>query len=224
MNDEPLIRAVGISRYYSDGKALALDKINLKIAKGEFLVIKGPSGSGKSTLLHLIGGLDLPTCGQIYFQGQPASNVYRQAGFRVNHLGFVFQSFYLWPALNVLENVLLPLMEISLPRQEKIRRAREVIGLVGVDDKILSCVNNLSMGQRQRVAIARALVMGPELVLADEPTGNLDSKNAENIMNLFKTLNKQNNLTVVMVTHEDKALEFCDRWIHLSDGRLAEAC
>ncbi len=220
MNKEFLIETVNLSRYYKDGKVLALDNVNLKITIGEFLAIKGSSGSGKSTLLHLIGGLDLPTTGEIYFQGQTVREVYRKRGFRLNHLGFVFQAFYLWPVLNVLENVLLPLMESGLGKQKKLQKAKEIINLVGMNDKILSSVNNLSIGQRQRVAIARALVMDPKLILADEPTGNLDSKNTENILTLFKTLNKRKNVTVVMVTHEDKALVFCDRWIQLSDGRV----
>ena len=220
MNNESLIQTVNLSRYYKDGKVLALDKVNLKIARGEFLTIKGPSGSGKSTLLHLIGGLDVPTAGEIYFEGQIVKEVYRRRGFRLNHLGFVFQAFYLWPVLNVLENVLLPLMESSLDRQKKLQKAKDTINLVGMSDKILSSVNNLSIGQRQRVAIARALVMDPKLILADEPTGNLDSKNTENILILFKTLNKQKNVTIIMVTHEEKALAFCDRWIQLSDGKV----
>lgn len=220
MNNQPLIQTVNLSRYYKDGKVLALDKVNLEIAGSEFLVVKGSSGSGKSTLLHLIGGLDVPTAGEIYFQGRKVREVYRQRGFRLNHLGFVFQAFYLWPVLNVLENVLLPLMESSLGKQKKLQKAKDIINLVGMSDKINSSVNNLSIGQRQRVAIARALVMDPKLILADEPTGNLDSKNTENILSLFKALNKQKNVTIVMVTHEEKALVFCDRWIQLSDGRI----
>jgi putative ABC transport system ATP-binding protein len=220
MNKEPLIQTVNLCRYYPDGKVLALDNVNLSIAKGEFLAIKGSSGSGKSTLLHLIGGLDNPTSGEIYFSGQMANAVYKKRGFRLNHLGFVFQAFYLWPVLNVLENVLLPLMESSLAKQKKLSKAKEMINLVGMNDKISSSVSNLSIGQRQRVAIARALVMDPQLVLADEPTGNLDSKNTENILTLFKTLNKQREVTIVMVTHEEKALIFCDRWIQLADGKI----
>jgi ABC-type lipoprotein export system ATPase subunit len=220
MNKEPLITTVNLSRYYQDGKVLALDQVNLKITQGEFLAIKGSSGSGKSTLLHLIGGLDIPTSGEIYFQGQTVKEVYKKRGFRLSHLGFVFQAFYLWPVLNVLENVLLPLMESSLTKHKQLAQAKDMINLVGMSDKIFSSVSNLSIGQRQRVAIARALVMDPQLILADEPTGNLDSKNTENVLSLFKTLNKQKSVTIVMVTHEEKALTFCDRWIQLSDGKM----
>lgn len=220
MNKESLVEVVDVSRYYKDGSVLALDRVNFNIARGEFLAIKGSSGSGKSTLLHLIGGLDLPTTGEIYFEGERISELYGQRGFRLNNLGFVFQAFYLWPVLNVTENVLLPLVESSLGNQEKLDRAREVIDLVGLSDKAESTVHNLSIGQRQRVAIARALVMNPKLILADEPTGNLDSKNTENILSLFKTLNKQKNVTIVMVTHEEKALIYCDRWVQLSDGKI----
>lgn len=220
MNNEPLIRTVNLSRYYKDGKVQALDNVNLTITQGEFLVIKGSSGSGKSTLLHLLGGLDTPTSGEIYFAGQIAKESYKKKGFRLNHLGFVFQAFYLWPVLNVLENVALPLMESTLNKQKKIQKIKDVIDLVGISDKTYSSVNNLSIGQKQRVAIARALVMDPELILADEPTGNLDSKNTQNVFTLFKTLNKQKGVTIVMVTHEEKVLEFCSRWIQLSDGKL----
>jgi putative ABC transport system ATP-binding protein len=220
MNKDFLIETVNLSRYYQDGKVLALDNVCLQIAKGEFLAVKGSSGSGKSTLLHLIGGLDLPSSGEIYFEGQKAKEVYHQQGFRLNHLGFVFQAFYLWPVLNVLENVWLPLMEASGSSQKKRQKAQEVIALVGMTQKATAYVKNLSIGERQRVAIARALVMDPQLVLADEPTGNLDSKNTENILTLFKDLNKQRKVTIVMVTHEEKALVFCDRWIQLSDGRV----
>ncbi len=220
MNETPLIETINLSKYYKDGKVLALDNVSLKVTQGEFLVIKGSSGSGKSTLLHLIGGLDLPTKGEIYFQGQIASKVYRQKGFRLNNLGFVFQAFYLWPVLNVLENVLLPLMESTLNKQKKLQKAQEVIALVGVTNKITSAVSNLSIGQRQRVAVARALVMNPKLILADEPTGNLDSNNTENILTLFRQLNKEKNVTIMMVTHEEKALAFCDRYIQILDGRI----
>jgi putative ABC transport system ATP-binding protein len=222
MNKDILIQTAELSRYYEDGKVLALDRVELAVPKGEFLAVKGSSGSGKSTLLHLIGGLDRPTSGEVYFGGQKAAELYRRQGFRLNHLGFVFQAFYLWPVLNVLENVSLPLMESPLSRQKKIQKAKEIIDLVGISDKICASVNNLSIGQRQRVAIARALVMDPELILADEPTGNLDSKNTENILNLFKRLNKKKNVTIIMVTHEEKALGYCDRWIQLSDGRIQQ--
>ena len=135
MNKEPLIETVNLSRYYKDGKVQALDNVSLKVARGEFLAVKGSSGSGKSTLLHLIGGLDLPSGGEIYFEGQKVNAVYRQKGFRLNNLGFVFQAFYLWPILNVLENVLLPLMESPLSNQKKLQKAQEVIacGCGGVE-------------------------------------------------------------------------------------------
>ncbi len=220
MNKDCLIQTVDLSRFYEDGRVQALEGVSLQVPAGEFLGVKGPSGSGKSTLLHLIGGLDRPSSGEVYFSGQKAGELYRRKGFRLNHLGFVFQSFYLWPVLNVLENVSLPLMESSLSRQKKLQKAKEIINLVGISDKINASVHNLSIGQRQRVAIARALIMDPQLVLADEPTGNLDSRNTENILALFKTLNKQKKVTIIMVTHEEKALEYCDRCIQISDGKL----
>jgi putative ABC transport system ATP-binding protein len=220
MSKKSLVNVVDVSRYYNDGAVLALDKVNLNILEGEFLAVKGSSGSGKSTLLHLIGGLDQPTAGQIYFEGEKISELYKRAGFRLNNLGFVFQAFYLWPVLNVLENVLLPLVESPLSGSEKSKRAREAICSVGLADKERAAVNNLSVGQRQRVAIARALVMEPKLILADEPTGNLDSKNTENILSIFKSLNQEKGVTIIMVTHEEKALIYCDRRVELADGRI----
>ncbi len=220
MNNETFIQVKDISKYYEDGKVIALDGVNMSANKGEFLVITGPSGSGKSTLLHLLGGLDSPSKGEILFEGKKLKDVFKQSQFRIHNIGFVFQAFYLWSTLNVLENVLLPLMESRLKKNEQIERAKELINVVGLGNRFTSSVTGLSMGERQRVAIARALAMNPMLLLADEPTGSLDSKNTENILQLFKKINKERNVTIVMVTHERMEEGFFDRTIRLFDGKV----
>ncbi len=215
-----MIETKELCKYYADGKVIALDKVSFHVRQGELFAIKGPSGSGKSTLLHLIGGLDKPTSGRMYFAGSPLYPFLRQSGFRIRNVGFVFQVFYLWPTLNVLQNVLLPLVELKMGQQERVKRADELISTVGLSHKRLSAILKLSVGERQRVAIARALVTRPKLVLADEPTGSLDSKNAEKILQLFKKINQQLGTTIVMVTHEKIPDSFFDRSIQIFDGRI----
>lgn len=220
MNNPILIEAKNISKFYKDGQVKAVDDLSLQIFAGEILAIRGPSGSGKSTLLHLLGGLDSPTNGVILLNGKSIQEVCRKRGFRVKNMGFVFQAFYLWQNLNVLENVMLPLLEISLSRKERLSRAREIVNDVGLADKMKASVKVLSMGQRQRVAVARALVASPSVIFADEPTGSLDSRNAENILQLLRNLNRQRKVTVVMVTHENISKEYYDRQVQVLDGRI----
>ena len=220
MNSEFMIEAKNLSKFYENGKVAALNEINLKVTKGEFLMIRGSSGSGKSTLLHLLGGLDSPTKGEIYFENKNLKYLVRKSTFRIYNIGFVFQTFYLWPILNVLENVLLPLLESDLKNKERIRKADLLIDMVGLEGKRLFAVNKLSVGERQRVAIARALVMGPKLLLADEPTGSLDSKNKENILDIFRKVNQEKNTTIIMATHETGKSYFFSRSIELLDGRI----
>jgi ABC-type lipoprotein export system ATPase subunit len=218
--NEVLIETRDVSKYYKDGNVTALNKVNIKVFKGDFFGIKGPSGSGKSTLLHLLGGLDTPSEGEIYFDGKPFGEVLRDSGFRINNIGFVFQAFYLWRTLNVLENVLLPLVEVRITRKEKLERANGFLDLVGIAHRRYARINSLSMGERQRVAIARALITTPKMILADEPTGSLDSNNAENILELFNRINKDNGVTVVMVTHEKIADDYFSRSVELQDGKI----
>jgi putative ABC transport system ATP-binding protein len=222
MDKNVLIETKELSKYYADGKVIALDKVSLRINQGEFLAIKGPSGSGKSTLLHLIGDLDKPTSGKMYFEGQDLNLLFRQSGFKIRNVGFVFQVFYLWSTMNVLQNILLPLVELNLSKKEKIQRADALIETVGLAQKRLAAVPELSVGERQRVAIARALVARPKLVLADEPTGSLDSKNAENILQLFKKINRESGTTIVMVTHERMSESFFDRSVEIFDGKIKQ--
>lgn len=220
MNRTIILEAKNISKYYEDGQVKAIDNVSLQVYSGEILIIRGPSGCGKSTLMHLLGGLDSPSSGVVYFKEQPIHEECRKIGFRVKNLGFVFQAFYLWQNLNVLENVMLPLMELPLNGEDRIVRAKAIIKDLGLADKVRASVRVLSMGQRQRVAVARALVAGPSIILADEPTGSLDSGNTENILQLFRGLNKKYRVTIVMVTHENTPKEYYDRQVQLLDGKI----
>jgi len=220
MNKSVIIEARNVVKIYADGQVRALDGISLQVFAGEILVLRGPSGCGKSTLMHLLGGLDTPTSGKILFNGLPILDVCRVKGFRVRNIGFVFQAFYLWQNLNVLENVMLPLAELSMSHKERRNRVEEIIDVVGISDKLKASVKNLSMGQRQRVALARALVARPAVVFADEPTGSLDSKNTENILQLFRRINKERQVTIAMVTHENFLSEYYDRQVEILDGKV----
>lgn len=220
MNKKVLIEAKNISKFYVDGQVKAVDNLSLAIYSGEILVIRGPSGSGKSTLMHLLGGLDSPTEGTVFFNGQPVQKVCRRRDFRVRNMGFVFQAFYLWQHLNVIENIMLPLMELPLTNKERLSRTQQIIQEVGLEDRKKASVKLLSMGQRQRVAVARALVAGPSVIFADEPTGSLDSQNRENILRLFRRMNQERTVTVVMITHEDIPSQYYDRCVQLLDGSI----
>jgi len=222
MSNPAILEAKEVSKFYKDGQVKAVDNISLQVYSGETLLIRGPSGCGKSTLMHLLGGLDSPSSGNVYFNGRLIQEVCRQSGFRVKNLGFIFQAFYLWHNLNVLENVMMPLMELPLNHKECKARAKVIISEMGLADKINASIRNLSMGQRQRVAVARALVAGPSVILADEPTGSLDSRNKETILQLLRHMNKQHKVTVVMVTHENVPAEYYDRQVQLLDGRIKE--
>lgn len=220
MNDSVILEAKNISKFYEDGQVKAINQVSLQVYTGEILIIHGPSGSGKSTLMHLLGGLDSPSDGEVYYKGQPILQACRNKGFRVSNFGFIFQVFYLWQNLNTLENVMLPLLELPLGHKERFKRAKEIIEEVGLTDKINTSVKLLSMGQRQRVAVARALVSNPSVIFADEPTGSLDSRNKENVFQLVRNMNKQRKVTVIMVTHENTPQEYYDRHIHLIDGKI----
>jgi putative ABC transport system ATP-binding protein len=222
MNKSIILEAKNVTKFYSDGQVKALDGISLQVFAGEILMLRGPSGCGKSTLMHLLGGLDVPTSGEVLFNGVPILDMCRMSGFRVKNMGFVFQSFYLWQNLNVLENVMLPLVELKMSRKDRLTRVKEMVEIVGISDKLRASVKNLSVGQRQRVAVARALVANPTVVLADEPTGSLDSKNTDNILQLFRRINKERDVTIVMVTHESVHSEYFDRKVEMLDGEIRE--
>jgi putative ABC transport system ATP-binding protein len=216
------IRAVS-KRYHGKREVVALDSINLEIARGEMVSIVGPSGSGKSTLLNLIGGLDRPSTGEIRIDGQsiaelPDDDLTR---LRRDKIGFIFQFFNLLPSLTALENVALPLHLKGLPRKQIDERARELLGLVQLGNRFDHLPDELSGGERQRVAIARALAFHPPVLLADEPTGNLDSHTGADILRLVHDLHQRLNATILVVTHDPTVAGSCPRTVTLRDARIA---
>jgi putative ABC transport system ATP-binding protein len=224
MAPEPIVQIHGLSKIYRQGdiNVTALDDIELGIEPGEFLVLMGPSGSGKSTLLHIIAGIDRPTNGSVLVQGINVANLNESelAEWRNQNVGFVFQSFNLIPVLTALENVELPLLLTSLSRKQRRQQALTALELVGLADRGHHRPDQMSGGQQQRVAIARALVTDPALIVADEPTGNLDSKSASDALGILQALSRSAGKTVVMVTHDPKAAEFGSRSLHLEKGQI----
>ena len=202
-------------------ETLALENVNLTIEKGEFVSVMGPSGCGKSTLLNIVGLLDEPTSGTVIIDNTTLGKMSdkKLAAFRNAKLGFVFQSFHLINSLNVLDNVELPLIYRSMSSSERSRRVREVLERVGLSHRMRHMPSQLSGGQCQRVAIARAIVGNPEIILADEPTGNLDSKMGAEVMELLHSLNKDDGRTIMMVTHNEQQARMTDRIIRFFDGR-----
>jgi putative ABC transport system ATP-binding protein len=201
---------------------MALKDVDIEISAGDFIALMGPSGSGKSTLLHLIAAMDRPTDGEIAVLGENlrALNDRQMARWRNEHIGFVFQSFNLIPVLTALENVELPLKLTKLNKKERIQHAETALRLVGLGDRMGHLPRQLSGGQEQRVAIARAIVTDPDLILADEPTGNLDAGSAQEVLSLLSRLNKEFGKTIVMVTHDPHAARFASRVRHLEKGEL----
>ena len=220
-----LIDLSDISKVYQMGATQihALDRLNCKIDQGEYVALMGPSGSGKSTLMNIIGCLDTPTSGTYLLNNTDVSHMTDDelASVRNIEIGFVFQSFNLLPRTSAVENVSLPLVYAGVSKKERIERAQKVLEKVGLGDRSNHKPNELSGGQRQRVAIARALINNPSIVLADEPTGNLDSKSSQEIMHLFQEIHNDGN-TVVMVTHEEDIADYAKRTIRMIDGKLAD--
>lgn len=217
---ETLLRAERLTKLYPDGEVRALDGVDLTIERGEFVAIVGPSGSGKSTLLQLLGLLDEPSDGEVYFEGQPVSRLANTDRLRAERIGFVFQSFHLLPMLTALENVQVPMFESTLPHAARGEKARELLAAVGMQHRAGHLPLRLSVGERQRVAIARSLANDPALLLADEPTGNLDTRTGEEILELFFRLHEQANLTVVLITHDPRVAARAARVVHLRDGKI----
>ena len=218
-----IIKLTGINKVYrtNEVETQALENVNIEVKKGEFLSIMGPSGCGKSTLLNLIGLLDLPTSGAVEICGKRAENMKENdlARFRNEKLGFVFQRFHLINTLSVLDNVMIPLLYRDMKGSERTRLAKEVLEKVGLSHRVNHKPSQLSGGQCQRVAIARAIVGNPEIILADEPCGNLDSKMGAEIMELLQRLNREEGKTVVMVTHNEEQARRTDRIVRFFDGR-----
>ena len=200
-----------------------LDNLNLQVAQGDFLALMGPSGSGKSTLLNLIAGIDRPTSGVIEINGIDISSLddAELARWRAAHVGFVFQFYNLIPVLTAFENVELPLQLTSLDRATRKRRVTEALASVGLADRMHHTPNELSGGQQQRVAVARALITNPSLIVADEPTGDLDRQSASEILEMLQRLNREQGKTIIMVTHDPKAADHAKAVIHLEKGQLA---
>lgn len=222
----PLVHLSSINKIYQISEQLqfhALKDLNLTIKRGEFLAIIGPSGSGKSTLMNILGLLDSPTSGIYELDGQDASRLSENEAARLRNqkIGFIFQNFNLLPRTRALDNVALPLIYAGIAKSERVQRAQAALEVVGLGDKLDSKPNQLSGGQQQRVAIARSLVNNPEIVLADEPTGNLDSKTSQEIMDLFKKLNKEGR-TIILITHEHDVARQAKRIIQIRDGKVVK--
>ncbi len=222
----PIVQALDLTKEFrrGDNVVVALDQVTTQIRRGEFVALMGPSGSGKSTLLHLIAGMDRPTDGRLVVLGEEPALMREGAlaRWRNHHLGFVFQAFNLIPVLNALENVELPLKLTTLPRRQRRENATTALNLVGLGDRLDHFPRQLSGGQEQRVAIARAIVTDPDLLLADEPTGNLDATSAAEVLSLLQRLNKEFGKTIIMVTHDPHSAAAAGRIIQLDKGKFVE--
>jgi putative ABC transport system ATP-binding protein len=223
---QPLIEVRGVTRHYRRGveEIHALDDVSLTIDAGLFVAFMGPSGSGKSTLLNLISGIDRPDAGDVVVAGQVLNGLSEDelANWRARHVGLIFQFFNLMPVLSARENVALPLLLTGLDKRERIQRADTALRVVGLDQRANHTPRTLSGGEQQRVAIARAIVTDPDLIVADEPTGDLDARNAEDVLGLLRQLRTDFGKTIVMVTHDPRALRFVDFAYHLDKGVLLE--
>jgi len=222
MSDFVVVRDVWKIYEMGGTRVEALRGVSFAVGEGEFLGVVGPSGSGKSTLLHIIGGLDRPTEGEVVVGGVRVGELSddEMSEYRNRVVGFVFQMFYLIPRFTALENVEIPLVARGVPREERRERALEALEMVGLGDRAFHKPSQLSGGEQQRVAIARAIVGRPKLLLADEPTGNLDSDSARSVMEVFKKLNREHGLTIILVTHNLELVWYCDRVVRLADGRV----
>ena len=220
MSETPLLRTERLCKTYPDGQVNALVEVALSIRRGEHVALMGASGSGKSTLLNLLGGLDRPTSGAVFFEGRSLSDIPDLDRFRARNIGFVFQSFFLLPTLTALENVQVPMFEGPLSARQRSAKASELLKLVGMSHRLHHRPPQLSVGERQRIAIARALANDPPLLLADEPTGNLDSRTAAEVLDLFAHLHRDKGMTLVLVTHGQEVAERAERIVRMRDGRI----
>ena len=221
----PIITVKNLSKIYKTDllETIALNNVSFKIKQGEFVAIMGPSGSGKSTLMHILGALDKPTSGQYILDGKDVSHLSEDelADIRNRKIGFVFQAFNLLPRTSTLKNVMLPMTYAGVPKEERETTAKKFLEMVGLGDRLYHTSNQISGGQQQRVAIARSLVLNPALILADEPTGNIATSQADEVMGIFEDLNDQGH-TIVMITHEPDIAEHAKRIIFIRDGQIVK--
>ncbi len=219
-----VIRVENLKKVYflEEEKVEALKGLSFSIKEGEMIALMGPSGSGKSSLLHILGGIDTPTEGKVFIKGKEISKMSDKeiAVFRNNHIGFVFQFHYLLPEFTVLENVMLPVQIYN--RESAKEKAEKILRLLGLSHRLNHKPSQISGGEQQRVAIARAVVNEPDIILADEPTGNLDTKNAHNVMEIFSKMNKEKNVSIVIATHDREIAEYCSKILYLKDGMIQD--
>jgi len=224
MNETAMVELIDVTRSFAGPQEVqALKGVNLRVERGDYLSIVGPSGSGKSTMLNILGLLDRPSVGEYHLGGSRTSSLSEddRAAVRASTVGFVFQSFHLLPHRSVLDNVMLPMLYSGIPRAKREQRAREALDRVRLGHRVDFLPGTLSGGERQRVAVARAVVSGPRLLLADEPTGNLDTTTSDEVMHLFEELHAEG-LTLIVITHDREVAERASRTIRIADGRLSE--
>lgn len=219
-NSLPVFQALGVAKEFDGGKVVALRGVDFAINEGEFVAITGPSGCGKSTLLAMLGSLDRPDKGTLTYRGKSLPDIKDHAAYRAHEIGFIFQAFHLLPTFTVAENVQVPMFEGALSRTQRADRAAELLQSVGLSHRLTHFPSELSGGERQRVAIARSLANGPSVLLADEPTGNLDSENAVQVMELLLKLHRELGMTLVLVTHDVTIAQRASRTIAMKDGRV----
>ena len=215
-----VFEARGLKKEYDDGRVQALRGVSLRITQGEFVAIIGPSGCGKTTLLQMLGALDVPSAGILHYRGGSIPELLDPSGYRAHEIGIIFQAFHLLPTFTAVENVQMPMFETDRPEAKRIERARELLKSVGLEHRFDHFPAKLSGGERQRVAIARSLANGPSVLLADEPTGNLDSENTKNILELIIRLRCEQNMTLVLVTHDLNIARMASRTIQMKDGLI----
>jgi putative ABC transport system ATP-binding protein len=219
-SSEILLRAEHLAKTYTDGQVHAVSDVSFEVRRGEYVAVMGPSGCGKSTLLNLLGGLDTPDEGDVFFENQSVSKMPNPDRFRAEKIGYIFQSFLLIPTLRAVENVQVPMFGGALSSSQRAEKARALLAEVGLSHRLKHLPMKLSVGERQRVAVARALANDPPLLLADEPTGNLDSRTSGEILDLFDRLQRDRHLTLVVVTHSESLARRASRILELLDGRL----
>lgn len=214
------IQIKNLKKQFDEGQITALDGVNLEIEKGEFVAIMGPSGCGKSTLMNMISALDTPSEGEIIIGGKKLSDFKDLSEFRAKKLGFIFQLHNLIPTLSAVENVQIPMFENKVGSQHRYEKAKKLLDLVGLENRVDNLPTKLSGGERQRVAAARALANDPEILIADEPTGALDSKKAKDLLGLLKEIHQEKGITIIMVTHDREVASCADRIINMKDGSV----